>query len=131
MSQENVDLAYRFYDAVNGRDLDAWLSVTDEHAELVSILDSVEGGHHGHEGFRRWWENVFDNFPDYKIEVGEVRDLESSTVAAIRLRGHSSISDAPIDQPLSQMIQWRHNKAVRVESFRTEAEALEAMGLSK
>jgi hypothetical protein len=68
-------------------------------------------------------------FPDYTIEVGEVRDLGAMTLAAIRLHGHGSGSDAPIDQPLSQLIDWRRGKAVRVESFRSEAEALEAVGL--
>jgi ketosteroid isomerase-like protein len=131
MSQENVELAHRFYDAVNRRDLEAWLTVTDEAAELISILVSVEGGYHGHAGFRRWWEHVFENFPDYKIEVGEVRDLGNLTLAAIRLRGHGSVSDAPIDQPLAQLIQWRDEKAVLVQSFRTEVEALEAVGLSE
>ncbi len=131
MSDETVELARRFYDCVNRRDLDAWLAITDEDAELVSILVSVEGGYHGHEGFRRWWENVFDNFPDYTIEVGEIRDLGAQTVTAIRLRGHGSGSDAPIDQPLSQVIEWRGGKAVRVESFRTEAEALGAVGGSE
>ena len=62
MSRENVELAHRFYDAVNQRDLDAWLAVTNEDAELVSILVSVEGGYHGHAGFRRWWEHVFKSF---------------------------------------------------------------------
>ena len=131
MSQENVELARRFYDCVNRRDLDAWLAITDEEAELVSILVAVEGGYHGHEGFSRWWENVFDNFPDYTIEVGEVRDVGELTLADIRLRGHGSESDAPIDQPLAQMIEWRSGKAIRVESFRTEAEALEAAGLDE
>ena len=131
MSRENVELARRFYDAVNRRDLDAWLEVTDADAELISILIAVEGGYHGHAGFRRWWENVFDNFPDYKIEVGEVRDVGNLTITAIRLLGHGSVSNAPIDQPLSQLIQWRQGKAVRVQSFRTEAEALEAVGLTE
>lgn len=131
MSQENVELARRFYDAVNQRDLDAWLAITDEQAELSSILVPVEGGYRGHDGFRRWWENVFDTFPDYTIQVGEVQDHGTVTIAAIRLRGHGSASQAPIDQPLSQLIQWHNGKAVRVESFRTEAEALEAVGLSE
>jgi ketosteroid isomerase-like protein len=131
MSQENVELAYRLYDAVSRRDLDALLAVTDENVELVSILVSVEGGYHGHAGFRRWWENVFDAIPDYRVEVEEIRDLGDLTLAAIRLRGHGSGSGAPIDQRLSQVIQWRHTKAVRLESFRSEAEALEAVGLSE
>jgi ketosteroid isomerase-like protein len=128
MSRENVELAHRFYDAVNRRDLDEWLTVTDERAELISILVAVEGGYHGHAGFRRWWEDVFDNFPDYTIEVGEVRDLGDLTMAAIRLHGHGSGSNVPIDQPLSQVIEWHHEQAVRVESFRSEAEALAAVG---
>ena len=131
MSRENVELAHRFYDCVNRRDLGAWLAVTDEHAELVSILVSVEGGYHGHPGFRRWWEHVFDNFPDYKIDVGEVRDLGDLTLAAIRLRGHGAGSSVPINQSLSQIIEWRQAKAVRVESFRNEAEALKAVDLSE
>ena len=131
VSRENVELAHRFYDAVNRRDLDAWLAVTHEDAELISILVSVEGGYHGHEGFRRWWENVLNAFPDYTIEVQEVRDLRNATLAAIRLHGHGSGSGAPIDQSLSQVIEWRDGKAVRVESFRSEREALEAVGVSK
>lgn len=131
MSQENVELAHRFYDCVNRRDLDALLAITDEQAELISILVAVDGAYHGHAGFRRWWEDVFDNFPDYTIEVGEVRDLGHVTLAEIRLHGHGSGSGAPIDQAVSQVIEWRHAKAVRVESFRTKAEALEAVGLSE
>jgi ketosteroid isomerase-like protein len=131
MSGENVELARRFYDAVNRRDPDGLVALADEHAVLISILVAVEGGYYGHEGFRRWWENVFDTIPDYKIEVGEVRDLGDVTLAAIRLLGHGRGSGVPIDQSLSQIIEWRHGKAIRVESFRSEAEALEAAGLSE
>ena len=124
----NVELAHRFYDSVNRRDLDALLSVSHEDAELVSILVSVEGGYHGHEGFRRWWEHSLGAFPDYTIDVGEVRDLGDATVAAIRLHGHGSGSGAPIDQDLWQVIEWRDGKAARVESFRSEADALDSVG---
>jgi ketosteroid isomerase-like protein len=129
MSQTNVELARRFYDAVNQRDLDAWLAVTHEDAELISILAAVEGGYHGHDGFRRWWEHVFKTFPDYRIAVEEVRDLGDVTLAAITLQGHGLGSGAPIAQRLSQVIEWRDDKAARVQSFATEAEALRGAGL--
>ena len=129
MSRENVQQARRLYDAVNRRDLDAFIAVVDPEGELVSILVTVDGGFHGHAGFRRWWENVFEAFPDYTIEVGDIRDHGDWTVAAIRLRGHGAGSNAPIDQSLSQVMKWRRGKAVRVESFRSAAEALEAVGL--
>jgi hypothetical protein len=105
------------------------VAIAGQDAELVSIIVSVEGGYHGPEGFRRWWDNVFATFPDYTIEVEEVRDLGDVTLAAIRLRGHGSGSGVPIDQSLSQAIEWRRGKAIWVESFRSEAEALEAVGL--
>ncbi len=127
MSRDNVDLAYRFYDTVNRRDRDAFLGLADEDAELISILVSVDGGYHGHEGFRRWWDDVFDTFPDYTIEIEAIKDLDDTTLAAIRLQGYGAGSGAPIDQPLSQAIEWRGGKAVWVESFRTEADALEAV----
>jgi ketosteroid isomerase-like protein len=126
MSRENVELARRFYDAVNRRDLDALLALVDDEVELISILVSVDGGYHGLDGFRRWWADVFDTIPDYTIAVGDVRDLGDTTIAPIRLQGHGSGSGAPIDQPLWQTIEWSHEKALHVESFRTEEDALRA-----
>ena len=72
-----------------------------------------------------------DAFPDYSIDVGEIRDFGNTTLAALRILGHGSGSGAPFEQPLTQLIQWRTGKALRVESFRSEAEALEAVGLSE
>ena len=57
MSQENVELARRAYDAFNRRDLDAFLAIADEEVEAESRLGAVEGGYHGHEGLRRWWND--------------------------------------------------------------------------
>src|SRR5207244_12383017 len=105
MSQENVELAYRLYDAVSRRDLDALLAVTDENVELISILVSVEGGYHGQAGFRRRWENGFDAIPNYRTEVEEIRDLGDLTLAAIRLRGHGACSVAATEQRLLKVLQ--------------------------
>src|SRR5438874_181751 len=130
MSRENVELTYRLYEAVTRRDLDALLAVMDEDVELVSVLVSVEGGYRGQDGIRRWWQHIYDAFSDYPVEVENVRDLGDRTLAALHLHGHGLDSGAPIDQSLWQVVEWRHAKALRLESFRTEAEALEAAGLS-
>lgn len=74
MSQENVELAYRSYDAVNRRDLDGLLALMDDDVEAVSRITAMEGGLRGHDGMRRWWDSWFSAFPDYTIEVVEVRD---------------------------------------------------------
>jgi hypothetical protein len=100
----------------------------DEDVEAVSRLVAMEGGYHGHAGIRRWWENLLDVFPDYTIEVVEVRDLGDLLIAELRLRGHGAGSDTPFEETLWQVVQWRDQKVVWWQAFPTEAEALEAVG---
>ena len=75
MTEDNISLVYRALEAVNRRDLDALLALMDEDVEAVSRIVAMEGGLRGHDGIRRWWDNWFDAFPDYSIEIVEVRDL--------------------------------------------------------
>jgi ketosteroid isomerase-like protein len=131
MSQENVELVRRALDAFNRRDLDAMLALADDELEAVPLAAVMDGSYHGHEGMRRWVESWVGAFPDWKIEVVEVRDLGDVTVTAMRLRGHGAGSDIPLDQALWQVARWRRGKYVWWGNFRTEAEALEAVGLSE
>ena len=131
MSQENVELHYRVIDAVNRRDLDAVLTVMDDDVESVSRIVAVEGGLHGHDGFRRWWENWFDVWPDYKIEVLEVRDLGNVTVAALRALGHGAANTLPFEDTIWQASRWRRGKCIWWRNFGSQDEALEAVGLSE
>jgi ketosteroid isomerase-like protein len=131
MSQENVEAAYRAYDAFNRRDLGAFLAVMDTDVKAVSRLAAVDGGYHGHDGIRRWWSNLLEAFPDFTMEVIELRDLGSLTIAELRTRGHGAGSDLPIEQTLWHVSEGRDGKSVWWSSFRTEAEALEAVGLSE
>ena len=39
------------------------------------MLVAMEGDYHGHAGTRRFWESLLDGFPDFAIEVVEVRDF--------------------------------------------------------
>jgi ketosteroid isomerase-like protein len=50
MSQENVELALRAYDAFNRRDWDAFVALMDEDVEIVTRIAAIEGGRHGHDG---------------------------------------------------------------------------------
>jgi ketosteroid isomerase-like protein len=131
MSEENVDRALRAYDAFNRRDLDAFLELTHEEVEVETRLAAMEGGYHGHEGTRRWWSDLLDVLPDYTVEVEEVRDLGDVTVAHLRARGHGDASATPVVETVWQLVRWRDGKCVWWRNFSTEAEALEAAGLSE
>jgi ketosteroid isomerase-like protein len=129
MSEENVELHYRAFDAWNRRDLDTWLELADEEVELAPLDRELEGGsYRGHDGIRSFWETYLSIFPDFSVEVDEVRDVGDVTVARIRLRGHGTGSDVPVEQPVWQVVEWRSRKCVSWRSFRSEAEAIEAAG---
>jgi ketosteroid isomerase-like protein len=129
MPQENVELALQAFDAINRRHLDALLALIDDDVEIVTRIAAMEGGVHGHDGMRRWWENMFTAFPDYYFEVVDVRDLGDVTLASLRALGHGAGSDVPFEDRLWHASQWRRGQCVWWRAFETEAEALEAAGL--
>jgi hypothetical protein len=131
MSRDNVELHYRCLDAMNRRDLGAFLAMMDEEVEAVPRIVAMEGGLFGHDGIRRWWENWFEVFPDYDIEVLEVRDLGEVTVAALRALGHSATSKLPFEDQIWQASRWRRGKVVWWRTFPTRDEALEGVALSE
>jgi ketosteroid isomerase-like protein len=130
MSKENVDLVYRAYDAINRRDIDAHLAVMDDDVEGVPRAGLMEGTFRGHDGIRRWWENLLGVFPDFAIEVVEVRDLGGDlTIAALHVRGRGAGSDIPSDDTVWSVARMRRGKCVWWANFDTQAEALAAVGL--
>jgi ketosteroid isomerase-like protein len=130
MSQENVELTHRAFDAFNRRDFDALLALMDDDVEVFSRLVALEGGYHGHDGVRRWCQHLLDAFPDWSPEPAEVRDLGDLTLGKVHYRGHGGESGAPVDQVIWQVARWRDRKIVRLSSHESEAEALKAAGLS-
>jgi ketosteroid isomerase-like protein len=131
MSRENVELARRAYDAFNQRDWDAFLALMDDEVDAESRLVAIEGGYHGHDGLRRWWNDFLGIFRDYTIEAEELRDLGDVTLTRFRARAHGVASDTPLVDPVWHLIRWRNGKCIWWRACSTEAEALEAVGATE
>jgi ketosteroid isomerase-like protein len=129
MSQENVELTRRAFQAFNDRDLDALLVGLHDDVEAFPRLAAVEGGYRGHEGVRRWWEQLLGAFPDFHAEILEVRDLGEFMIVALRVRGRGAESDTPLDAAIWHVNQFRDGKVTRWRVYTTASEALEAAGL--
>ena len=129
MSQENVDRFLESMEAFNRHDLDAFLAFMDPEVEFVVRLMEMEGRPYlrGHDGIREWWRGMFAVFPDFEIEVLDARDLGDSVIAAIRMRGHGGDSGVPFNEAVVLASKARDGKATWWETFRSEAEALEAL----
>jgi len=129
MSQENVELAHQLIDALNRRDLRAYLALMHPGVVAVPRLGGIEGDYRGHDGIRRWWEDFAEFLPDFVIDVVTVRDAAGLTLLHTRMRGHGRGSATPLDEPIWTAMEWRDGKCLWWASFDTEAEALEAVGL--
>jgi hypothetical protein len=76
-------------------------------------------------------KELLDFLPDIRVEVVESRAVGDLTINALNIRGHGTGSEAPFEERLWQVGEWRDGKAVWWHSHGSEAEALEAAGLSE
>jgi ketosteroid isomerase-like protein len=137
MSQENVEIVRRVYDAAARHDTDAVLALYDREVELdasrLGIVGpaAMQGVSHGHDGlrsfFREWheaWENIEYDY-DELIEAGE------HVISVVTRRGRGRSSGAEVELHVALLWTLRDGKVVRLVWFPTRAEALEAAGLSE
>jgi ketosteroid isomerase-like protein len=128
MSQENVELTRRAFEAFKDRDLDGLLTMMDDDVEAFPILAGMEGGYRGHDGIRRWWAGLLGTFPDFRAEIVELRDLGDTNLTVVRLRGHGAGSATPVDATTWHVTRFRHGKCSRWHVYTSEREALSAVG---
>jgi ketosteroid isomerase-like protein len=132
VTQENVELTRRALDALDRRDLDEFVALHDPSCEIQPLLAAVAGDYHGHAGVREWLDDLFGAFPDFSIRVDDVREVGGRTLARTRIRAHGAHgmdSAVPMIDQLSWVLSEIHNgRVIWWGTFRTEAEALEAVG---
>lgn len=132
MSEANVELARRVYDAFNRRDLDGFLALMDSDVDGMPRSLGIEGGsYRGREGMRRWWMEILAVFDDFEVEVVEVRGSGDVTISKLRIGGHGAASAVAISETVWHAGGWRDGRCVWWRTCDSEAEALEAAGLSE
>jgi ketosteroid isomerase-like protein len=126
MSQQNVERCHAAYDAFNRRDFDACLELHAEDVEITPLAAQVSSTYTGPDGMRRYWSDLMEHFPDFTTEPLQVRDLGDLTLSEVCFRGRGAGSDAPFEQVVWQLAEWRDGQIAWWRSFRSEEEALDA-----
>ena len=131
MSQENVELVHRVFDATSRHDLDAALELSHPDVEIAPVMGPASITYRGHEGVRRWSSDLLSAFPDFRAEVLEARDLGDFVVGTVRISGQGAESDVSSEQTVWFASEWRDGMLLWYRAYESESEALEAAELSE
>src|SRR3954470_1106065 len=82
MSQENVDLVRRAVAAVNARDIDRYLACCTEDVELRTPLAAIGGVYEGPDAIRRFFADIEDTAPDFRLDLERVEAIDEDRVLA-------------------------------------------------
>jgi ketosteroid isomerase-like protein len=133
MSQENVEIAARWYEVATSKaELLATLPRTMAfcHPEVEWTVPEDGTTYHGREGVRRRLEEWLESFEDFRYEVQRITDCggDRVLVAATEV-ARGAASGADVRSTHYELLTIRGGKIVRIREFYDEGKALEAAGL--
>lgn len=134
MSQENVDIVRRVYQAVGQGDTEGVLAAYDPAVEwdfrTSPFRDFLrENVYVGHEGIRRFIrERYSDAWADIEDHLEELIDAGEHVVSVVTSRGHGLASGVEVGRKHAGVWTIREGRITRVAWFATRDEALEAAG---
>jgi ketosteroid isomerase-like protein len=134
MSQENVDVVRKSWEAFADRGLDGideyWHSDINWRA-IEGAPDDV-GEMKGREAARRYCEDWLDTFEDITTVPEELLDMdEDRVVALLHVTGRARLSGIETELRYAVAYTIREGKIVRVREYAEKAEAIEAVRLAK
>jgi uncharacterized protein len=132
VSQENVELARRGYDAFNRGDMEVAFELFDPEIEWSEGTDVPEPQvYHGHDGVRRQQERFREAWESFSIEPEEFIEMGEQLVVIAKLVGRGKGSGVEVEARGAHVWTVRDGKAVRLEMYVDPAKALEAVGFAQ
>jgi ketosteroid isomerase-like protein len=136
MTEENVEVVRRVYEAAARRDSAAVLALYDSEVELdgsrlgvVGLAGEGGGIYRGHEGLRRFFREWHEAWEQIEYDYDELIDAGSDQVISVVTRhGRGRSSGAEVELPVALVWTVREGRVTRVVWFRSRDEALEAAG---
>ena len=131
MSQENVDVVRRVYDAAARRDVPAVLALYDPEVELDATRVDIVGpmgqstfrGHAGLRSFFREWHEAWENI-EYDFE--DLIDAGDQVVSVVTRRARGLASGADVEWHVALLWTLREGRVTRVVWFPSRQDALVA-----
>ena len=129
MPRGSVEVMEAAYAAIERDDLDAFIALAHPEIEFRSLIAEAEGQtYQGHEGVRQWWDAVIRSL-QIRPNPETIEGFRDRGITRLRLAGR--IADVEVPQTMWMGWRVRDGQIVWWATYRTEAEALEAAGLSE
>ena len=130
MSGENVELVKRAVAAVNQRDIDGYLACCTKDVQLITPIAEVAGSYNGPDGIRRFFTDIGDAGPDFKITIEHLEAIGPDRVLALgRNTATGRASGIPTEAATGNVYDFAGGKIQRIRIFFDREQALEAAGL--
>jgi len=134
MSQENVDVVRRAFQAFADQGLDAMAEFWDPDIDWRAAEGAIDdvGEMHGLAAVRRYVQEGLDTFDDLSLAVEELRDVGDDRVLSIqRLKGRAKLSGIEVELRYAGVNTVRDGKIVRVREYLRVEDAVKAVGLEE
>jgi uncharacterized protein len=133
MSQLNIDILNRVFEAFNSGDMERILALThrDFEAAVPPELSAEPDTYRGHEGLRRYFETFQEAMDEIRFEPEQFWDHGEMVVVSARVTAKGRQTAIPVEQQLALLCTIRDGKALRVRAYAALSEALEAAGLAQ
>jgi len=129
MSQENVELARRCYDAFQRGDIETALEPFDEAFVMENPTRADTTEYRGREGFMKWIGEWLSMFDDWQFGMDRVLDVGPRVLALGRDWGRGKGSGAGVEEQFGHLWTFRVGEPTRMVFFNDWKQALEAAGL--
>jgi ketosteroid isomerase-like protein len=132
MSQEDVEVVRRSWEAYEDRGLDGVLGFFDEGISWRAIEGAVDdaGEIHGLDAMRRYLQDWVETFDDITTVPTEMLDLgDSRVLAVLRVKGRARLSGIETELSYAVVYVVTGGKIVGGREYADRAAALAALGL--
>jgi ketosteroid isomerase-like protein len=128
MSDANIEVLKRMYEAFNRGDIVTALSAIDSQIEwrVTAEASPSPKTYHGHSGVRSALSSLLEVWSDYRNEPLEFIAADDCVVVRLRSQATGKASGAEVSGEVAHLWEIRNGKAVRFEAYLDPEEALRA-----
>jgi ketosteroid isomerase-like protein len=132
LAHGNVEAVRQALDAVNRRDISGYLACCTEDIELKTPLADFAGSYRGADGIRRFFADIEDAGPDFRLQLERIEPVDADRVIAF-LQVHVSgrASGVPLGIPTANVYELSGGRIRRIEVFSDRRAALRSVGLTE